>query len=76
MVASTTKQFNKEDLERMVKDAGYWFHSIDLGEGVVTPGRKKLEDLTNNVEWMKLPDVRGEVCFRYWYLRRLVRFPL
>jgi len=60
MTALSPRQFNKEDLERMVSDAGYWFHSIDLGQGVVTPGRKKLEDLTNYVELMKLPDVRGK----------------
>ena len=44
----------------MVKDAGYWFHSVDLGQGVVTPGRKRLEALIDTVEWMKMPPVRGK----------------
>lgn len=60
MTDPSPPRFNKEDLERMVEEAGYWFHSIDLGQGVVTPGRKPLEDLNNNVEWMKLPSVRGK----------------
>lgn len=36
-----------------------WFHSIDLGEGVVTPGVKSAELLANEVEALHLPDLSG-----------------
>lgn len=39
---------------------GYWWHSIDLGRGVVTPGHKGPEVLARELAAMQLPDLRGK----------------
>jgi tRNA (mo5U34)-methyltransferase len=44
-----------EQLERLP----HWFHSIDLGYGVVTPGAKTTEHLASELEALRLPDLRG-----------------
>ncbi len=33
-----------------------WFHTIDLGNGVVTPGR---DESARKLGWIRLPDLRG-----------------
>ncbi len=40
-------------------EAHGWWHSIDLGEGVVTKGYKSTEHLTDELKAMRFPDVRG-----------------
>jgi tRNA (mo5U34)-methyltransferase len=37
-----------------------WWHSIDLGSGVVTPGIKTPEMLRAELESLRLPDLRGK----------------
>src|SRR5438105_3391027 len=37
-----------------------WFHSIDLGFGVVSKGVKSLETLRGELEGMQLPDLAGK----------------
>lgn len=37
-----------------------WFHSIDLGDGLVTPGRKSAEALAREFAALRLPDVTGK----------------
>ena len=37
----------------------YWFHSIDLGEGVVTCGVKTPEHLASELNALRLPDLNG-----------------
>jgi tRNA (mo5U34)-methyltransferase len=37
-----------------------WFHSIDLGGGVVTAGIKSLETLTREADALNLPDLTGK----------------
>lgn len=39
-----------EDLRLRVDTIPFWFHSIDLGQGVVTPGRSSLEYLRSVAE--------------------------
>ncbi|MGH9837794.1 MAG: DUF1698 domain-containing protein [Blastocatellia bacterium] len=39
--------------------AGSWWHSIDLGNGVVTPGVHPIEELRDNFARFKLPDDLG-----------------
>jgi tRNA (mo5U34)-methyltransferase len=39
-----------EDLRLRVATIPFWFHSIDLGQGVVTPGRSSLEYLNSVAE--------------------------
>jgi tRNA (mo5U34)-methyltransferase len=43
-----------------VDSVRYWFHSIDVGQGVVTPGQKPPELL--DAEWneLRLPDLTGK----------------
>jgi tRNA (mo5U34)-methyltransferase len=38
----------------------YWFHSIDLGEGVVTRGVKTPEHLASELNALRLPDLNGQ----------------
>lgn len=42
-----------------VDSVPFWWHSIDLGNGVVTPGHKTPEILAGELDAMSLPDVRG-----------------
>src|SRR3954465_13227604 len=46
--------------QAQVDAVGYWFHSIDVGRGVVTPGQKPPEVL--EAEWgqLHLPDLEGK----------------
>ena len=37
----------------------FWWHSIDLGHGVVTPGHKSAEALRAELDALALPDLRG-----------------
>ena len=41
-------------------DAVSWWHSIDLGGGIVTPGAKTAEELEKELAWLKLGDLRGK----------------
>jgi tRNA (mo5U34)-methyltransferase len=41
-------------------DAATWWHSIDLGGGIVTPGAKTAEELEKELAWLKLGDLRGK----------------
>jgi hypothetical protein len=38
--------FSKEQLEAMAQSIPFWWHSIDLGNGVTTNGFRSLEELT------------------------------
>ena len=38
----------------------FWWHSIDLGEGVTTPGRKSADWLKNELAALQLPDLRDK----------------
>lgn len=42
-----------------VDSVPFWWHSIDLGDGLVTPGHKTPDVLTRELEALRLPDVRG-----------------
>ncbi len=47
-------------LQRKVDAVPFWWHSIDLGHGVVTPGHKSAAALEAELEQMQLPDLRGK----------------
>jgi tRNA (mo5U34)-methyltransferase len=47
-------------LDEVVKECPEWFHSIELGPNLVTPGRKTPQTLTRELEALKLPDLRGK----------------
>lgn len=44
----------------MVDAVPRWFHSIDLGHGVITPGQKPIELLKNELDRFQLPDLAGK----------------
>ena len=45
---------------RRVDKVGFWWHSIDLGNGVTTPGGKSAQQLAHEVEAIALPDLHGK----------------
>jgi tRNA (mo5U34)-methyltransferase len=45
---------------RRVDKVGFWWHSIDLGNGVTTPGGKSKEQLAHEIEAIALPDLHGK----------------
>jgi tRNA (mo5U34)-methyltransferase len=55
---SHTSDIRTSDLQRAVSAIPHWFHSIDLGDGVITPGDKSPE--THRAELETLPDLRGK----------------
>jgi len=46
-------------LAKLCESVPFWWHSIDLGHGVVTPGYKTPEILAAEVANMQLPDLAG-----------------
>jgi tRNA (mo5U34)-methyltransferase len=44
---------------RRVEDVGFWWHSIDVGNGVTTPGAKSAGELAHELEAIRLPDLTG-----------------
>jgi tRNA (mo5U34)-methyltransferase len=46
-------------LQEQVDEVPFWFHSIDLGHGVVTPGHKDPATLAAELDALSLPDLRG-----------------
>jgi tRNA (mo5U34)-methyltransferase len=60
LTPSTKTAHNKAQLEEMAESVGYWWHSIDLGQGVVTRGYKTPETLQYELESLRLPDLRDK----------------
>jgi tRNA (mo5U34)-methyltransferase len=52
--------FSKKELEAMVATVPFWFHSFDLGNGVTTSGFKSANHLKNELQALRLPDLRGK----------------
>jgi len=50
----------EEDVRNRVASVPYWFHSIDLGHGIVTRGEKTAELLARELIGLRLPDLRGK----------------
>lgn len=57
---SSTAPKNADELQRYCAAPGWWWHSIDLGQGVVTPGRKSAAWLAHELQALQLPDLRGK----------------
>ena len=62
--AEAAKQPDREKLSegeiRRSADSIPWFHSIDLGHGIVTAGSKSAEQLEHEWRAFRIPDVRGK----------------
>src|SRR5258705_1956691 len=52
--------FTKEQLQAQALAVPFWFHSIDLGQGVITSGWKSPEQLALEIKRFQLPDLRGK----------------
>jgi hypothetical protein len=50
----------REEIEASVKLVPFWWHSIDLGSGVITPGAQPHEFLKARLRSLRLPDVHGK----------------
>src|SRR5437868_4630572 len=50
----------KQQIEELVRSVPFWFHSIDLGHGVVTPGMKTAGWLQRELTNLRLPILRGK----------------
>lgn len=57
------RQSDRADARQALLDEvsaqAFWFHSIELGGGVVTPGLKTREQLASELESLRLPDLAG-----------------
>lgn len=49
----------REELQRQVDAHPFWYHTIDIAPGVVTPGWFDLRPVVDQLPW---PDVRGKRC--------------
>jgi tRNA (mo5U34)-methyltransferase len=63
--------FSKDELEQL-SQSQVWFHSIDLGHGVITKGQKTPQALEWEVAALRLPDLRDKTvldigCFDGFY---------
>jgi len=50
---------SREHLEDAVREV-VWFHSIDLGDGLVTPGIKSTTQLDHELRAFRIPDLQGK----------------
>jgi tRNA (mo5U34)-methyltransferase len=48
------------EAHRRIDDVTFWFHSIDVGGGVVTPGQKSADVLRTELESLGLPPLAGK----------------
>lgn len=61
--------------QTLIATVPYWFHSIDVGDGVVTKGRKSAGQLAAEWESFRVPDLRGKTvldinCWDGWFAFR------
>ncbi len=57
---SAVTRYSCEELEAMAKSLEFWWHSIDLGQGVITQGWKTPDVLVKELEALRLPDLSGK----------------
>lgn len=58
-MADPTPASSSAALRRRVADYPFWYHTIDLGGGVVTPGEWDLRPIVPHLPW---PEVNGKRC--------------
>ena len=56
----TTTTLTREEIQKRIDAVPFWWHSIDLGHGVVTNGFKTAEALQREMVALRLPEVRGK----------------
>jgi len=50
---------SRDELQRVVDSVGFWWHSIELGQGVVTPGTKSPAVIARETASLRLPSLAG-----------------
>jgi tRNA (mo5U34)-methyltransferase len=50
---------SKETRQQAVDAVRFWFHSIDVGDGVVTPGAKSADFSDNEWKYLNVPELTG-----------------
>lgn len=50
----------RRHLQEQADVVPFWFHSIGLGHGVVTPGHKSADVLARELDVLALPDLHGK----------------
>jgi tRNA (mo5U34)-methyltransferase len=60
MVEAGQQKMPRQQKQELVDRVGFWWHSIDLGDGVITPGRKTAAQLALELEAWKLPAFEGK----------------
>jgi tRNA (mo5U34)-methyltransferase len=55
-----TDKLDRASKQRLVDDTAYWHHSIDLGDGVVTPGGKTPHHFYDELRRLRLPDMANK----------------
>lgn len=50
----------KEEVAELSADVPFWWHSIDLGHGIITPGEKSWEMMNEELASLQLPDLHGK----------------
>src|SRR5713101_3793630 len=58
--APSTEKLSAEAIRRRVDAVPFWFHSIEVGKGVTTPGKKTVEALRDELQSLRLPDMKGK----------------
>lgn len=55
-----TRHISPSDTAELVASVPFWWHAIDLGKGIVTPGMNSLESLRSQWETFRIPELRGK----------------
>jgi tRNA (mo5U34)-methyltransferase len=55
-----TDALSQLELQRRIDAVPFWFHSIDVGQGLTTPGRKSVEVLRLELESLRIPNLQGK----------------
>lgn len=59
MVITASAALSQAELQQCADSVEFWWHSIDLGQGVVTKGEKTPEILAQELRSLSLPDLAG-----------------
>ena len=54
------QKLDAERVKKKVEDVGFWWHSIDLGNGIITPGQKTPEFHAKELKSLQLPSLQGK----------------
>jgi len=68
----TLQKNSQQNTRDMVNAVPFWWHSIDVGSGVITPGHKTPAILKREWERMRMPNFRGKsVLDIYFDMKKL-----